>query len=93
MYIGSLCVDLFLPGVTSLKNKRRIIQSLKTKLKNKYNLSIGEVDNQDMWQKATIGIAIVNHKYSNVNNILQNIFNYIDQVREIEISDHEICIY
>jgi len=52
-------VELKIPGVRSLKEKRRIVKSLIANLTNTHPLSVAEVDHQDLWQRSTIGIAVV----------------------------------
>ncbi len=53
-----LCiVQVHLPGMTSLKQKRQVLRGLKDRLRDQYNVSVAEVDHQDLWQRATLGIV------------------------------------
>ena len=54
----ALCViEIHLPGVASLKEKRQVLRSLKDGLRDHYNVSVAEIDHQDLWQRATLGIV------------------------------------
>ena len=54
----ALCViEIHLPGVASLKEKRQVLCSLKDGLRDHYNVSVAEIDHQDLWQRATLGIV------------------------------------
>ena len=62
MIVGLLTLDLHIPEANSLKSKRRVIKSLIEKIKNKFNVSISEVDAQNLWQRSVIGIAYVSNE-------------------------------
>jgi len=61
MVIGVARVDIHFPESRSLKNKRGFIRSIKDRIKNKFNVSIAEVDFQDLWQKTRLAIAAVSN--------------------------------
>ena len=55
--VGLCIIQIHLPGVASLKEKRQVLRSLKDRLRDHYNVSIAEIDHQDLWQRATLGIV------------------------------------
>ena len=59
MIVGLLTLDLHIPAANSLKSKRMVIKSLIEKIKNRFNVSVAEVDAQNLWQRSVIGIAYV----------------------------------
>lgn len=67
-----------------------ILKSLIERLKNKFNISIAEVDDNDLWQIATIGVAIVSKDKVYVNEVINKIVNFIDTFDAVEIIDYEI---
>ncbi|MGC8976146.1 MAG: DUF503 domain-containing protein [Candidatus Ratteibacteria bacterium] len=75
MFIGTLKIEIIIPGSNSLKDKRKIISSLQGKIKSKFNVSIAEIDYQDKWQRAVIGLCCVNSEKNEVEEILQKIRN------------------
>jgi uncharacterized protein YlxP (DUF503 family) len=85
MVIGVCTADLYLPTTQSLKDKRRIIKSIIEKIRAKFNVSISEVDYQDQWGKATLGIAIVTTDSAYAQQVLNAATKVIDQNSEAEI--------
>lgn len=57
LHVALCVVQMHLPGVTSLKEKRQVLRSLKDRLRDHYNVSVAEIDHQDLWQRATLGIV------------------------------------
>ena len=79
MNIGVCKLELRLPENESLKGKRRVIQSIITRLQNKYNASVAEVDNQGLWQLATLGITCVSNNRRHANEMLSSMINFVAQ--------------
>lgn len=77
MRIGTLRVNLMIRDARSLKDKRRIITSLKDQIRNRFNVSVAEIDSQDIWQRAVLGIATVSNDGKFVNRILSQVINFI----------------
>ena len=85
MIVGLCTVELFIPDVHSLKEKRQVLQSLKTRLRDKFNLSVAEVGDQDLWQKAILGMACVANESAHVNQVLDQAVNLIQSVPVIQL--------
>jgi uncharacterized protein YlxP (DUF503 family) len=79
MHVGVCRVQLRLPENQSLKGKRRVIKSITTRLHNKFNVSVAEVDNQHSWQLATLGLACVSNHGSHNHETLSNAIKFITQ--------------
>ena len=92
MIVGICTVALFIPGRNSLKEKRQVIKSIKDRVGNKYNVSIAEVDDQDLWQKAVLGIALVGNEKKFVNQVIDNVLGYIRSTPMVEVIDCKIEI-
>jgi uncharacterized protein YlxP (DUF503 family) len=90
MIVGVCTVELFIPDGQSLKSKRQVLSSLKDKLRDKFNVSVAEVDEQDLWQKAVLGIACVANETAYVNQVLDQVLNQIRAVPTIEIVQSRI---
>jgi len=88
--IGLMTVDLFIPDSGSLKEKRLVLKSIKDKIHHKFNVSIAEVDFQDKWQRAVIGIAQVGNDYGFIEKNMQEIFKLIESNGSAEIVKHTI---
>jgi len=91
MNLGVCRLKLRFPENQSLKDKRRVLKSIVTRVRNKYNVSIAEVDDQELWQLATLGIACVSNSTPQVNSILSKVVDFISHSKfDIEILDYEI---
>jgi uncharacterized protein YlxP (DUF503 family) len=93
MHTGVCKIKLHLPGIQSLKGKRRVVKSIISRLGSQFNISIAEVDDQDLWQLATLGVACVSNHNQHVDETLSKVVKFIAQnYPELEIVDHEIEI-
>ena len=74
----SVCqVELRLPENHSLKGKRQVIHSIIARLQNRYKVAVAEVDNQGLWQLATLGIACVSNNRRHAEETLSNVVQFI----------------
>lgn len=87
MVIGVLQVQMHLPSAGSLKGKRKILKSLKDRLKNKFNLSVAELEYQDLWQSSTIGMAIISNDKQFANSVLSKATDLVNNQPEIIVTD------
>ncbi|HVN90365.1 MAG TPA: DUF503 domain-containing protein [Candidatus Binataceae bacterium] len=78
MVVGVLRLTLFLPENHSLKGKRHVIRAIKDRVRNKFNVSIAESADHDMWQRAELGICQVGSDRAFVDSALREVVNFID---------------
>ncbi len=90
MVIGVCRVELHIPENHSLKGKRRVVKSIKDRIRNKFNLSIAEVDNNDLWQRVTLGIAMIGNEKRFVNQTLEKVVNHIKGITSADVIDYQI---
>ncbi len=83
--VGLCTIELFIPDSQSLKNKRQVLLSVKDRLHEKFNLSVAEVDGQDLWQKAVLALACVANDGRHVNQVLDQALNLIRSNPAVEI--------
>ena len=76
--LGLLTIHLHLPGCTSLKEKRGRLKSLLNSLHKKFNVSVAEMDRQDMWQEAVIACALVNSDGNQIQRSLQTVAKWVE---------------
>jgi uncharacterized protein len=69
--IGVLTLELRLENSHSLKDKRHVVEGLKTRLRNKFNVAVAEIDHQDLWQRAAVAAVTVSPDHTNAERILQ----------------------
>jgi uncharacterized protein YlxP (DUF503 family) len=93
MHVGVCRIKLRLPENLSLKGKRQVLKSIITRVRNKFNVSVAEVDDQDLWQLATIGICCVSNNSRQTNEVLSKVVDFVTKGRfEVEILDYELEI-
>jgi len=93
MNVGVCKVQLRLPENLSLKGKRQVLKSITTRVRNKFDVSVGEVDDQDLWQLATLGICCVSNSGRYANEVLSKVVDFIVYSRfEVEVVSYEIEI-
>ena len=94
MNIGVCKLELRLPENQSLKGKRRVIKSIIARLQNEYKVSVAEVDNQDLWQLATLGISCVSNHRRHADEILSNAVKFIAQnYPDLELVNSEVEVF
>ena len=91
MHIGVCTIELRLPGNGSLKAKRSIIKSMVTRIGREFNVSIAEVDAQDIWQRAVLGVTCVSTSASYAHGLLERVVQWIETHRpDVELLDYQI---
>ncbi|MCH6556855.1 MAG: DUF503 domain-containing protein [Nitrospirae bacterium] len=90
MIVGLCTIELYIPDGHSLKAKRQVIRSLKQRMRDKFNVSVAEVGEQDLWQKALLGIACVANESAYVNQVLDQAVNLVRSVPSIELGKYRI---
>ncbi len=90
MTVGIARVTFRLHGNQSLKEKRRVVKSLVEKSRHRFNVSVAEVADQDLLQKATIGIAVVGNDGRVLNSLLDRIVDFLEALNLAELVDHEL---
>ncbi|HNS72993.1 MAG TPA: DUF503 domain-containing protein [bacterium] len=92
MLVGLLQVELFIPESGSLKGKRFLLKSLKTRIHNKFNVSVAEVDENEKWQRTTLGIALVANERKFIDQVMSEITRLIETEDEVEIIGQQLEI-
>ena len=93
MNVGAVKIRLRLPENLSLKGKRQVLRPITTRMRSKFNVSVAEVDDHDLWQLATLGITVVSNDKRYANEVLSKVVNFVVNGRfEIEVLDYEIEI-
>jgi len=90
MVIGVCHLDLLIRENNSLKGKRRILKKIIERVKNKFNVSIAEVGNHDLWQSSQVGFCVVGNDKRFINSSLDKIIRFIEDLNSAEIVKSEI---
>lgn len=89
MVIGVLQVELLIGDATSLKDKRRVLMSIKDRLHRDFNVSVAEVDRQEAHQIAVLGVAAVGNEGSHVQGVLDKILDQLRTNRHVVLNDQQ----
>ncbi len=90
MTVGVLHLSLRIPESQSLKGKRQILLGLKTRLRQRFNVSVSETDHQDKWQLATVSVACVGTDRAGVNGSLSHIEEFVRRERNVGLVDFQL---
>lgn len=88
--VGLLTVQLLLPGCNSLKEKRQVLRSVIDRLHNRYQVSAAEVGENDIWRRATLGVAMVSNSRSHLDSVLTSVMKEISARYDAEVLDSSV---
>ncbi len=93
MNVGICKIKLRLPDNLSLKGKRQVVKSVTARLRNRFPISVAEVDDNDLWQLATIGFCYISNDKRFTNEILSKTIEFvINNQGDYQVLDHELEI-
>ncbi len=91
MVVGVCSIDLHLPSAHSLKDKRQVVRSITARLRQRFNVSVAEVGEQDRWQSAELAIACVSNDRAYAHGLLTKAVSVIERSRlDITLVDYRI---
>lgn len=90
MIVGLLSIEIRLPAAHSLKDKRRILRKVIDGVRHRHNVSIAEVGDNDVWQRAGIAVCMVANESAFVDSVLSKILNEVEGTLDGEILDYSI---
>ena len=93
MVVGVLRLTLYIHGAASLKDKRQVLRKVVDRLRSRFNVSVAEVGDNDVWQRAVVGIAAVSNDRSFVNEVLDKCARDAGAIAEIVNREMEIETY
>lgn len=92
MLVGVCELFIYLPDSQSLKDKRNIIKSIKVHLRKKYNISISEIGQKNIWKKCTIGICCIADNRQIIDKIIDRVIKDIESNSKIELVNFQTSI-
>lgn len=88
--VGLFQVEIYIPGSLSLKEKRFVVKSVKDRLRNRFNVSVAELDGSDTWQRSLLGIALVSNDHQLIESSFNKILAMLDSDDRFEVVDRQI---
>jgi uncharacterized protein YlxP (DUF503 family) len=92
MIVGICHLDLIIPENHSLKGKRKVIKKIIDRVRNRFNISIAEVGDNELWQRSQLGISMVGNDRRFVNSYLDRVVNFIEAMNIVDIAHSELEI-
>jgi len=93
MIVGVCKIELYIPEANSLKAKRKVIKSLKDRVRKKFNVSIAEVELQNLWQRAILGVATVSNDKKQVDAAFSKVISFMEHTDLAIIGQYQIEIW
>jgi len=78
-------VEMFIPDSQSLKDKRQVVKSLKGRIHSRFEVAVAEVDHSELWQRSTLGIAVVSNAYKHADEVLESVIRFIEQDLRVQV--------
>lgn len=93
MIIGACRVELYIPNAHSLKEKRHVVKSVVARIHNQFNVSAAEIEDQELWQRAVLGFAVVTNDGKHADEVLSRVVSFIASANhDAEMTDYQIDI-
>jgi uncharacterized protein YlxP (DUF503 family) len=92
-YILFMSIELMISDSNSLKSKRRIVKSIIDRLRNKFNISVAEIDYMDLWQRALIGISMVSNDKRLITRSASAVENFVREFYEVQLLDINVEVF
>jgi len=90
MPLGVLTLEIQLPYAHSLKDKRSVVQSLRNRLRARFNVAVAELDHQDVWQRATLGVASISNSQPLLVSLLQQVLAESEKMLGQEVANYSL---
>jgi uncharacterized protein YlxP (DUF503 family) len=92
MLVGVCEIELFIPDSGSLKEKRFVLESLKKRIHQKFNVSVAEIGDTEKWQRATFGVALVSNESKFIDQVFAKMINLVESDGRAEVMNYSTDI-
>ena len=90
MHIGFCRLELYLPDTHSLKERRGVARSVAARIRNQFNVSVAEVNDNELWQRLTLGVCCISNDSRHANEIISKVASFVESSRrDLELLDYE----
>ena len=90
MAVGLLTLEIHIPDSRSLKDKRQVLRSLKDRLRGRYNVAVAELDHQESWQRAQIGIVSLSNDAAHLEQSLRAVLKDAEEQLGRDLAGHDL---
>lgn len=89
-HVAALAVSFHIPASQSLKEKRRVLKSIKDRIRNRFNVSVSEIGDLDKWQASVIGVCVIGTDKGHLSGNLEAVLALFNGVSEINVTDSQM---
>lgn len=93
MFVAVCRLEIDIPSATSLKDKRRVLHSVISRVRNQFHVAIAEIDANERWTSAVLGIATVSNNATHARQVLEEVVRFIERLRmdaEVRAVDFDV---
>ncbi len=92
MFIGVLTLELYIPGAESLKDRRMVVQSVLDRIRERFNVSAAQLDVEGLWQRASIGVAVISNEKPVVDRVLNHVRDFVERDSRCDVCECRVEI-
>jgi len=93
MPVGVLTLEIHIPYSHSLKEKRAVLRKMRDRLRARFNVAVAELDHQDVWQHATLGVVSISNSQPLLESLFRQVLAEAENVLGDDVSSHELEIF
>ena len=90
MPVGVLTLEIQIPYSHSLKEKRAVLLKVRDRLRGRFNIAVAELDHQDVWQRATLGVVSISSSQKLLESMFQQVLAETERILGDDVADHSI---
>lgn len=90
MPVGVMTLEIQLPYAHSLKEKRAVLQKIRDRLRSRYNVAVAELDHQDVWQQATLGVVSISNSRPLLDSVFQKVLAESEKILGEDVAYHTV---
>jgi len=88
MPVGVLTLEIQLPYAHSLKDKRAVLRKIRDRLRARFNVAVAELDHQDVWQRATLGVVSISDSQTLLESVFRQVLTESENILGDDVADH-----
>jgi uncharacterized protein YlxP (DUF503 family) len=93
MPVGVLTLEIELPYSHSLKEKRAVLQKIRDRLRARFNVAVAELDHQDVWQRATLGVVSISSSQTVLESTLRQALEESEKILGQDVASHDLDFF
>jgi uncharacterized protein YlxP (DUF503 family) len=90
MVVGILTLEIDIPGAFSLKEKRMVVNRIRDRVRQTFNVAVAEVDDMDVWNHACMGVVAVSNEQAHCNAMLSKVVAFVEKIRDCSVEDYSL---